>query len=387
MATTATRLWIALLLLVSAGQAGASGDVPAESMLGDDFFSAGSSVALDRPITGDALMAGGTVESNASVGGDTIVAGGDVAIRATVGDDLYAAGGKVEVDALVAGNARIAGGSVRVTPESRLEGGVALAGGEVAARGTFGSYLSIAGGDVVLGGDVAGDVRIVADTLTVLPGTRIGGHLRYRVADTVTLAPDLVTGGGTEVLPPRDGARGDDGLGTAAGRAGWLWLAGLVAVGLLLAAALGRQSLAATRALAARPWTGLLLGAAVLVLVPAVAAVLFVTLVGIPLALILMLAYGALLILGYVVGALFLGDQALLRLRGGATPTTGWRLLGLVAVLLLVGWLAAVPVLGSLVRAGVLLLGLGGLALAVRGPAPPPVPVQPSPPAYPPSVV
>jgi len=385
MATTATRLVPALLLLAAAGASWAAGDVPAEALLGDDFFSAGSAVVLERPITGDALMAGGTVESNASVGGDAIVAAGDVAMRATVGDDLYAAGGQVEIDALVAGNARIAGGSVRITPESRLEGGVAIAGGSVDARGTFGRYLSVAGGEVVLGGDVAGDVRVLADTFTVLPGTRIGGSLRYRVADTVTLPPDLVTGGGTEVLPPAQDATGGGGFDRTAGRAGWLWFAGLVAVGLLLAALLGRQSLAASRALAAQPWMGLLLGAAVLVLVPAVAAVLLVTLVGIPLALIVMLVYGALLIVGYVVGALFLGDQALLRLRGAGQPTTGWRLLALVAVLLLAGWLADVPVLGGLVRPVVLLLGLGGLVLVVRGPAPPRAPAPP--PSHPPSVV
>jgi hypothetical protein len=387
MALRPLRGFVAALLVAVAGVAGAADAGPdsAESMLGEDFFSAGPTVVLERPITGDALMAGGSVESNASIGGDATMAGAEVSVRATVGDDLYAAGGQVDVDALVAGNARLAGGRVRVAPESRVEGGVAIAGGRVDVRGTFARYLTVAGGDVTVGGDVRGDLRVYADTLTVLPGTTIGGRLIYRVDGEPVLPADLVVGGGTERAEDEPDARSGGGL-TAAGSAGWLWLAGLVAVGLLLAYGLGRLSTAASQALAARPWFGMGVGFAVLVCVPAAAGLLFVTVIGIPLALIVVLVYLAMLIAGYVVGALFLGDRALARLRGGAAPTPGWRLVALVAVLVVVGWVAEVPVVGNLARLAVLLLGLGGLALAWR--AAPAVAVAPhSPPAHPPSVV
>lgn len=384
--TRSPRLLVLLLVARAAAAAGPEGG-GTEALVGDDFLGAGPEVVLDRPITGDALAAGGTVASNASVGGDATLAGGQVDVGATVGDDLYAAGGQVSVDALVAGNARLAGGRVTITPESRIEGGVALAGGRVRAEGSYGRYLTVAGGDVTLGGTVAGDVRVYADTLTVLPGTRIGGRLRYRVADDVTLPPDLVVGGGAQPEAP-DGRDAPGGyFGRAASGAGWLWLAGLAAVGLLLAYGLGRHSLAASRALATRPWTGLAVGFAVLVCVPAAAGLLFVTLVGIPLALMLLLVYLAMLIAGYVTGALYLGDRVLARLRGGAEPTPGWRLLGLVAVLVAVGWLAAIPLVGGLARLAVLLLGLGGLVLAWGAVPPAAVPAAPAPPAHPPSVV
>ncbi len=359
----AALLAIALPALAGDGSAGAG--------IGDNYFRAGSTVELREPISGDAMLAGATVESNASVGGDATLAGGDVAVRATVGDDLYAAGGQVEVDALVNGSARIAGGRVRILPESRIDGGVSIAGGTVTAQGTFGRYLTVAGGDVTVGGVVDGDVRVYADSLTVLPGTRIGGRLTYRTSQNVTLPGDVEIGGGT--ASDDAGVSGgrmsgqDRGPGGMAGRVVWLWVAGLFAVGLLLAFGLARFSHETTRVLTGRPWLAIGLGFLVLVCVPAIVVALLVTLIGIPIALILLLVYVALLIVAYVVGALFLADRALARVRPGTQVTAGWRLLTLFAVLIGLAIVGGIPLLGSLAHYAVLLLGLGGIVLALWG--------------------
>jgi hypothetical protein len=370
------RIACLFLALLSAA-AGAQEDDKATS-LGEDHFQAGRTVVLSEPIRGDALLAGGTVESNASVGGDATLAGGEVTVRATVGDDLYVAGGRVEIDALVAGNARIAGGRVRIEPESRIEGGVSVAGGDVTAQGSYGRYLTASGGSVTIGGEIDGDVRVFAGSLTVLPGTRIAGRLSYRTDDEVTLPADVVIGGGVARdagVPEGRRARERDWnpMAVAAGVA-WLWLAGLLAVGLLLAFGLARFSHQTTRALMEQPWIGMGVGFLVLVCVPAVALALVFTLIGIPLALILVLLYFAMLIGAYVVGALYLGDRGLARLRPNAPVTGAWRLLALFVVLLGLAILGGIPVLGDIARFAVLLLGLGGIVLALWRPAPAPPP-------------
>lgn len=367
-------------LLILAFPVLADDDESVATNIGDDYFGAGATVELREPIAGDALLAGGTVESNASIGGDATMAGGQVAVRATVGDDLYAAGGQVEVDALVAGNARIAGGRVRLAPETRIDGGVAIAGGTVTAQGTFGRYLTIAGGTVTLGGEVNGDVHVYADSLTVLPGTRIGGHLSYRTSEAVTLPANIEIDGGVsrdgdEIMGGKLRDRGWD-LARMAGRLAWLWLAGLFAVGLLLAFGLAKFSHQTTRVLSGEPWIGIGVGFLVLVCVPAIAAALFVTLIGIPLALIVALVYLAMVIAAYVIGALFLGDRALARVRPGAPVTAGWRLAALLVVLIGLAIVGSIPLLGSIARFAVLLLGLGGIVLALwgRSRAPSPAP-------------
>lgn len=356
----------------------AAGDIDGLA-IEDDYFLAGGSVRLEQTVGGDALLAAGKVESNASIAGDASLAGGQVAVRATVGQDLYAVAGQLEVDALVQGNARLAGGRVRITPESSIAGGVAIAGGSVDAEGEFGDYLTVAGGDVTIGGIVYGDVRVYAGRLTVLPGTRIGGELRYRTRSPVQLPEDLEVGEGISRDEDRPAAVADGwGSAGAARGAGWFWFAGLLALGLLLAYAFAGFSRRTTAALGARPWFGMVVGLAVLAGVPFLAVALAITLVGLPLALILVLVYLAMLIGAYVVGALYLGDRALEALRPGQPASAGRRLLALLLVLLLLALVGGLPLLGSLARLAVLLLGMGGIVLALwgwpRAPSPDPIP-------------
>lgn len=333
---------------------------------GDDYFAAGSSVALALVVPGDALLAGGNIDSDAAIGGDATLLGGQVAVRATVGEDLYAAAGWLEVDALVGGDARLAGGKVRIAPQTGIAGSVAVAAGSATVVGSIGGQLVVAAGDVTLGGDVAGDVRIRARSLQVLEGTRIGGNLIYHTSEPVTLPADVQIGGG--ILPDRPAggsaahpaAPVDEGTGFT-----WVWLGGLCAVGALFAVVFARVSRRTSRALAAQPWFGMLVGFLVLAAVPALIIALFLTLVGIPLALILLPAYLAILPVSYVTGALFLGDRLLAFLRPAGEAGNGWRVAALLLVLVVLALIGDVPLFGWATHFAVLLLGLGGLLLVL----------------------
>lgn len=333
---------------------------------GDDYFAAGATVALNQIVAGDALLAGGRIDSDAAIGGDATLVGGQVAVRTTVGEDLYAAAGWVEVDALIGGDVRLAAGQVQLTPETSIAGSVAIAGGSVTVVGSIGGQLVVAAGEVTLGGDVAGDVRVRARALHVLKGTRIGGNLIYHTSTPVTLPADVQIGGG--ILPEESAGdsgapvqpQADRGAGFA-----WIWLAGLFAVGVLFAVVFARVSRRTSRALASRPWFGMLAGFLALAATPALIIALLLTLVGIPLALILLPAYVAVLLASYVIGALFLGDRMLVFLRPAGEAGNGWRAAALLVVLLVLALVGDVPLFGWVAHFAVLLLGLGGLLLVL----------------------
>lgn len=334
--------------------------------LGEDLFAAGSAVSIRDRVSGDALLAGGTVDSRSEITGDAAVAGGDVTLGGRIGGDLYAAGGQLTIDAQIGHNARIAGGRVQTSADARIDGGATIGGGTLRLNGTFGRYLNVAGRSVTLGGRVLGDVLVHARELRLEPGTQIEGRLTYHTPGPVTLPADATVRGGMYHVPTAGTARSGELAGNWRGEGlGWVWLMGLFLVGLLIALALPAFAARTSATIAANPWAALGLGFVALICIPATAIVLLITIVGIPLALMLMMLYFVALLAGYVVGALFLAERALLLLGRSTASGMGLQVLVFALVLVALALVAFVPLLGGLVRLAVLLLGLGAIALAV----------------------
>lgn len=343
----------------------AAGDV-ASVRLGDDLFAAGGTLSIRDPVHGDALLAGGTIDSKSEIAGDAAVTGGEVNLGGHIGEDLYAAGGQLEIDAQVGGNARIAGGRVRTSSDARIDGGATIAGGTLRLDGTFGRYLNVAGGSVTLGGRVQGDVLVRAEELTLEPGLQIEGKLTYHTPRAVTLPADAMVRGGMRHMPTDEPHRATGWMGNWRSEGlGWVWLTGVFLVGLLIALALPAFAARTSATIAANPWGSLGLGFVALICIPAAAILLLVTIIGIPLALILMMMYFVALLAGYVVGALFLAERTLHALGRGPGSGVGLRMLVFALVLVVLALLAFVPVLGAVARFAVLLLGLGAIALAI----------------------
>lgn len=91
--------------------------------------------------------------------------------------------------------------------------------------------------------------------------------------------------------------------------------------------------------------------------------ILFVTVIGVPLALLALLLYFVLLPMGYVSSAIGLGQWGLARWRAELAEHLGWRIGAMLLALVLLALLGAVPWLGGLVSLAALLIGLGAVVL------------------------
>jgi cytoskeletal protein CcmA (bactofilin family) len=229
----------------------------------------------------------------------------------------------------------------------------------VAGRAT-GDVVAVSG-PVHVSGTVEGDVVAVSDRARLTRGARVDGDLLYGDERPV-IAPGATVAGDLQKLNADDALSPGGFIGVLA-----LWVA--FSVSTLLAGLLGLllapRALDASRA-AVRERTGGAIGWGLLIFfgVPIAAILAFLTIVGIPLAIALLLAIFPLYLLGYVTSAWLLG----LRLVSGR-PVLGF----------LAGWgilraLALVPVVGGLVWFGATVLGLGALGVAAwrarSGPAP-----------------
>lgn len=374
------------LLLLSVGtllHAGAvlaetrvSGSVIVTEAVDDDLYAAGGKVRIESAIAGAAVLAAGSAEVAGDVEGDVMLAGGRIALDGGVGDDLRAAGGNVRISGFVTDQATIAGGTVVLESGSAIGGRTWIAANRVEMAGQLGDDLRIYAGTAVISGKVVGNVRISAREIRVEPGAIIGGDLVWRSRQPPTISEDAQILGEVRTAGSGDSGRGealaDQYSGPfAAGRFAGSWALGIAIAAAALVMSWFAPGLVARSASVFRsaPGRTLLLGAASIVLTPIMAFVLFVTLLGWLLGLVVFAGYVFGLMLSGLLGVLIivrtLQDQFA---APGAPVGGGWR--SFVLLLLVVAGLILaqrVQVLGPLITLALLLAGFGALTALVTG--------------------
>jgi hypothetical protein len=366
------RLFLLAMLAaapLAAADSGSADDDGVAHSVGSDRFAVGGTVRLAGPVAGDALAAGGRVTLDGPVAGDAFLVGAHVEVRGPVDKDLFAAGASVVASGSVSHDARLVGGTVEVTPGARVGGGLSMDGQTLSFAGTTEGDLRMTGRDATVSGTVGGDVEISAARVEIGPAARIAGALRYRSDREPVIAAGAQIAAGLERLPGsphawtwREGAHHAlRGVGRG------IWFSGTFVLGVLLLL-LAPGYLAGTSRVAVAEWPLCLgVGFGILVAVPVVAALLVITLIGIPLALLAIASYAVVLLLGHVVAAVAVGDYALGRWAPARSAAAGWRVLGFLAALVALGLLRHVPLVGGLVALLVFLAGVGALSLrAVR---------------------
>lgn len=333
--------------------------------MGSDTFVAGEAPRVAQAVKGDLVATGGDLRIAAPVAGDVIAAGGAVSLEAPAGQDLYAAGCRMNLASDIARNARVVGCSVSLGPQARIGGNASFAAGRVEMLGSVGGYLQAASGQVLIDGSVAGDVDVAAGALELGPRARIGGKLRYRGGEPLKQDAAAQVQGGIERLemPPRR----DKERGHAAGRAALgLWTLGLMVLAAVLVAAFPALSARVTEAARTRFGWSVFAGFLALVAVPAAVVVLLATVIGIPLGLLALIDYFALLLVGYVAAGAALGDAVLKRWFAGRAAQRGWRALFAALGVLAIGIVALIPWLGALVAFLALIAGMGAMVLMLK---------------------
>lgn len=336
---------------------------------GRNVYASGGQVRPEAPAEGDFMAAGGRIVLDQRVGGDAALAGGTVDVRAAVADDLRVMGGDITLESSVGGELFATGGQVRLQPGASVAGPARLYGGSVTIEGRIDGTLRAGAQKVTINGEVRGDAHVDGGEVVLGPRARIGGVLTYASEAELEQAATATVAGGIQrraAASPagkpaaRPAAPAGPGAFIAGSVMSFLALLACGAVFLLLLPVFGRQ--AAAR-LHAAPWLALAVGFALLVALPVLAVLLFITLLGIPLGLAVLALYPVLLLAGFLVGVLFVAILLRAALRKPAPVTLGAGVAWLSLALLLVMLAGAVPVVGAAAVGLLSLMGLGALAL------------------------
>jgi len=318
-------------------------------------------VAVPGTAAATETRTGGTVivEQGETVNQDLTATGGTIIIRGTVNGDVNAFGGNVYVNdtGTVNGHFEAFAGNVRVNGNV-TQGMNAFGGNVVLGRsGSVGGFQA-AGGNVVLDGTVRGTTEVNAGSFTVGPTAVLDGALRYN-AQTFDRSPEATI---TGAVQPNTGSVQ---VTTGPLIPRWVSVVYSFLVSFLLGAVLlllfpvfsSRVSGRGTRDPLRSGGVGLL----TIVVVPIAVALLSITLIGIPLAILVAILFALLLWVASVYGAFTVGVW-LLDLADAANR---WG--ALVLGLLVIAVLSYVPFIGGAVQFLILLLGLGAVVYGLRG--------------------
>jgi hypothetical protein len=333
-----------------------------ETIIAGDYFGANASPA--SMVEGDAFIAGVHVDLKQPVNGDALLIGRSVSVSDRIGGDVYASGGSIFLDASVVGNARLAGGNVEITRRGQISGKTTLVGARVTMLGKAGRQLAVFGEDVVLDGEVAGNVTIASRTLSIGPNARVSGKLTYRGSLPAQVDPAAAITGGINYL----GFDFEDETYRAVARViAWIgaiaFTVGLFLIGTLTIVMAPQSTAHMSRLGRRRPIASISLGLLTLLLMPVTAVLLMLTLVGIPLAFMLLLIWPMILIFGYLAGVMAVSDA----IAGPSADAKGRRIFLLAMGLGVMLLFARVPFAGWIIGVMLLIMGIGAMALNAMG--------------------
>ena len=367
---------------VDAGVIAMGSEVDIRSQISGDVVAMGGKVTVGDQVGGDILVAAGAIKTAGTVGGDLDAVGGNIKLQATVSGDIFAmggradvggriggdlklAGGLVETSANVAGNVMLAGGRLVIEETARIEGKAWAVGGRIEINGTVGKELRAAGRRVVIAGEILGDVRVDAIELEILPGAKIHGKLSYRSPHKAEIHPDATILGDIAFIQSEQPAHMVGFALAAAGGIVLLVLTALIVLGAVQDLVFPGLSLASARLGNEHPWRTLGVGFAVLVATPIAATLLVWTVIGIPLAMVVMAGYGVVLALGLGITALLVARRGL-AFFGRDWDNAAWGRIGLVVLgLVVIAVIGLIPFVGAVAVLVALSIGIGGLAVQI----------------------
>ena len=342
---------------------GQSAYVPKDEVVTGTLVAGGNSVTIDGTVHGDVLCGSQSVVITGTVDGDVICGAQTIRVDGTVGGSVRAAAQTVEIAGAVKRNVTVMSQSLIIDKTASVGGEVLVAGQQFTDNGQIAQSLTGAVESAFLDAKVGGDVKLAATALTLGDNAKVAGSLSYESKQVAVMAPTATVAGTlthtlpkpTETRKPFSGMK----LAPAPTPVGLLWkIVGYAVLAIIVTAILPKRSQKILDYMRESPGAALMKGFLFLIIVPVVMISLTITIIGIPFAAIMLLAYILLLAVSRIFAAIVAGRYILTNVHANEDD----RMLINIVVGVPVTWLVfAVPVLGGIAGFLAVIWGLGAI--------------------------
>ncbi|MFB6119400.1 polymer-forming cytoskeletal protein [Halosegnis sp.] len=330
-------------------------------------------IAAAEQRTGGSIV----VEDGETVSEDLTAFGGTVVVRGTVDGDVTAFAGTVIIEpgGEVTGSVEATAGTVRIA--GNVGGAATATGGNVfiTETATIDDNLEVAAGTIVLAGAVAGTANLAGGSITLTSTASVDGNVEYATGEDGEFTNEGASVGGSVVqnenLSTGSGFDGPDIGAPLVGLYGFL--VNVLVGGLLLLVVPDTSRRIANRVEDDPLMTGAA-GLLALIGIPIGAALIAITIIGIPVTIAVLVAYALAVWIATVYGRYAVGATVL------SYTDVENRWADLLVGLGIVAVLVRIPAIGGVFEFVVALLGLGAMAgllsQFVRGQGGPEAPEQ-----------
>ncbi|MFH0951278.1 MAG: hypothetical protein V1765_02275, partial [bacterium] len=238
----------------------------------------------------------------------------------------------------------------------------------------IGGNLHGGGAQVMLNGKVAKDVQVEVECLRDQKTAKecqaglelgdqamVGGNLVYTSKGLAKISPQAQIKGEVKQQQPKNHGASEKETWSKVGAA-WLWgkiimIFACLLIGLVLISLFKDSLKDVAKTMQKKYWASLGYGVIVLLLTPLVAFLLMLTLIGIPLAVILLLSWVICLLLGKVIAAIVFGNWLFekfnWKVKNGIWP--------MIVGVVIASFIFSIPIIGWIIALVALIWGLGGL--------------------------
>lgn len=346
------RLWLALaglaalVLFILVGstaaawmsfRSGEAATVSQSEIIDSSLWTTAKNIDIAGTVNGDLFCAGETVNISGTIKGDVICAAKSINISGTVEGSLRLAALTVDFSGTSAKSATVAGENINIQKSGSIGIDASLFGTSTNISGKIGRDLAGAGSKLDISGQIGRDISSKSERINLLSGASVAGNIDYTSKRSLIQAEGVQIGGKITQRQPKASNNRPASL---------LWF-GSFAIPLLLMllitsmavfALFPRFVLAVTDQGRRRPFASLGIGILASMVMPIFIFLLAITIIGIPLAILLLLVWLLINLTSGIFSAFWLGR-------------TIWRhynnvlLVGLAGSLLLL-LLYVIPVIG-----------------------------------------
>ncbi len=344
------------------------------------------SIASDQIIEGNFIKFGNVIDIAGSVNGDVIIAANSINISGSVAGDIFAVGNIIKISGPVGGNVRVMAGSVEINSQvernvwaigstvnlneaSKVGWDLYAAAGSIDIKGSVGRNVWAGTATIIISSEVGNDLNATVDKegqIILNESAKINGNLNYKAAQE----SQLVKKEGALVLGQTTLKGIDDILVSASDKINkalavtylffkLISLFSLLVIGIVIITLMPKLAIRINEQMLKKPLSSFGLGLVYFLLMPLVVLLLFFTVIGFPLGLIIIPIYFISLYIAQVFAGFGLGLMIFEKIFKNAYK--GSLVWPLILGLLIFVILGSIPLLGWVFKLLLIFWAIGSI--------------------------